>query len=319
MHKPRATPALKPGFFASHRRWPWLLAAVAVAGGIGAYALSTPVRAFEESAAANFEHGNAARGQVIFALGDCASCHATPGQGDRLRLGGGMALSSPFGTFRPPNISPDPQDGIGRWRGIDLANALMAGVSPAGQHYYPALPYTSYARMRPEDVADLWAYLRTLPPVQGRVPPHELPLVFKLRRAIGFWKLLFLEKKPIVEDPGKDAAWNRGHYLVEALTHCAECHSSRNLLNAIKPETRFAGGPDQEGVGFVPNITQARLAGWSREDMVTLLTTGWTPDGRKVASSMADVVVNTASVPREEREAIAAYILSQPPRPTPKP
>ncbi|MBC9177486.1 cytochrome c [Pseudoroseomonas ludipueritiae] len=296
-----------------------MLAAAVVATGVGAYVLSQPVKAFEDADADRFEHGDAARGQVIFALGDCASCHATPGQGDRLRLGGGMALSSPFGTFRPPNISPDPQDGIGHWRGIDLANALVSGVSPAGQHYYPALPYTSYSRMRPEDVADLWAYLRNLPPVQGRVPPHELPLLFKLRRAIGFWKLLFLEHDPIVEDPSMDAAWNRGHYLVEAVTHCAECHSSRNILNAIKPETRFAGGRDQEGVGFVPNITQARLAGWSREDMVTLLTTGWTPDGRKVASSMADVVVNTASVPREEREAIAAYILSQPPRPTPKP
>jgi mono/diheme cytochrome c family protein len=316
---PKAAPARHSGFFARHGLWRWVLPAILAVGAAVAYLLTSPVPAFDDTEAARFEHGDATRGQVIFALGDCASCHATPGQADRLRLGGGMALNSPFGTFRPPNISPDMRDGIGQWRGIDLANALMAGVSPAGQHYYPALPYTTYARMRAEDVADLWAYLRGLSPVPGRVPPHELPLAFKIRRAIGFWKLLFLEREPVREDPSRDAVWNRGRYLVEALAHCAECHSSRNVFNAIKPETRFAGGPDQEGAGFIPNITPERLHDWSREDMVRLLTTGWTPDGREVASSMADVVINTASVPVQEREAIAAYILSQPARPTPSP
>jgi mono/diheme cytochrome c family protein len=316
---PKAAAARHSGFLAKRGLWRRVLPSILLAGAAGAYLFTAPVLAFDDSEAARFEHGDAARGQVVFALADCASCHATPGQGDRLRLGGGMALNSPFGTFRPPNISPDPQDGIGQWRGIDLANALMAGVSPAGQHYYPALPYTTYARMRAEDVADLWAYLRGLSPVPGRAPPHELPLAFKIRAAIGFWKLLFLEREPIREDPSRDAAWNRGRYLVEALSHCAECHSSRNIFNAIKPETRFAGGPDQEGTGLVPNITPERLGHWSREDMVRLLTTGWTPDGRKVASSMAEVVINTASVPVQEREAIAAYILSQPARPTPSP
>ena len=112
-----------------------------------------------------------------------------------------MALGSPFGTFFPPNISPDPRDGTGRWRTIDLANALMTGVSPEGRHYYPALPYTSYGHMRMEDVRDLMAYLRTLPPVQNTPPPHELHFPATIRRFIGFWKLLYLDRSPIEDDP----------------------------------------------------------------------------------------------------------------------
>jgi mono/diheme cytochrome c family protein len=302
------------------RRWPWVLgAALLLAAGIAAWFASAPRPAFAEADAALFEGGDAARGRVIFAIGDCASCHASPGQQDRLRLGGGMSLAGPIGFFRPPNISPDPQDGIGKWRGLDLANALMSGVSPDGRHYYPALPYVTYARMRPGDVADLMAYLRTLPPVPGRPPEHDISFPFTIRRSVGLWKLLFLDRSPIAPESSRDASWNRGHYLVEALGHCTECHATRNLLGAVKPSTRYAGGPDQEGTGFIPNVTPTGIGQWSREDLVELLTSGRTPDGRRVASSMADVVINTASLPLEDRQAIADYILSLPPRPTPQP
>ncbi|MDB5375743.1 MAG: cycG [Rubritepida sp.] len=301
------------------RRWQ-LMVLLPVAALVPAmWIASAPRPAFGDADAARFETGDAARGQIVFLAGDCASCHASPGQGDRLRLGGGIALASPFGTFRPPNISPDPEDGIGRWRGVDLANALMAGVSPDRRHYYPALPYVAYARMQPEDVADLMAYLRSLPAVAGRTPPHELSFPFTVRRVVGFWKLLYLDRTPLSPDPSRDAAWNRGRYLVQAVAHCAECHSSRNSLGAIREKTRYAGGPDQEGTGFVPNITPERIGGWRLEDMVRLLTTGQRPDGRRVGSSMADVVVNTAGLPQTDREAIAAYILSLPTRPTPSP
>ncbi|MFC7540694.1 c-type cytochrome [Siccirubricoccus deserti] len=256
---------------------------------------------------------------MLFAAGDCASCHASPGQPDRLQLGGGMALASQLGTFRPPNISPDPEDGIGRWRGIDLANALMAGVSPDGRHYYPALPYIGYARMQPQDIADLWAYLRSLSPVAGRAPPHDLAFPLTIRRPIGLWKRIYLDETPLLPDPSRDAAWNRGHYLVEAVAHCAECHASRGPLLAVREATRLAGGPDQEGTGFVPNITPARLGGWSEADFVELLTTGRSPEGRQARSSMADVVINTAELPIEDRRAIARYLKAQPPRPTPRP
>jgi len=297
------------------------------AGGFGVLALgagavwllSAPRPAFPASGKGVADTGDVERGRLIFAAGDCASCHASPGQPDRLRLGGGLALASPYGTFRVPNISPDPVDGIGAWTATDLANALLSGVSPAGTHYYPSFPYPSFAQMRPADVSDLMAYLRTLPAVQGRTPPHELSPPFRIRRMVGLWKLLFFDQRPIVPDATRDALWNRGRYLVEAVAHCAECHSTRNLLGAIKPGTRYAGAVDPEGVGYIPNITPARIGRWSAADIVRMLSSGDTPDHGRVGSSMTDVVTNTAMLPEQDRLAIAVYIKSLPPRPTQKP
>jgi mono/diheme cytochrome c family protein len=282
--------------------------------------LSAPAPAFSESAAADLEKpGDPGRGRVVFEAGGCASCHATPGQPDRRRLGGGLALASLFGTFHPPNISPDPEYGIGNWRTIDLANALMSGVSPSGQHYYPALPYVDYTHMSVEDVPDLMAYLRTLPPVKDKPPPHELPFPMTIRRLVGFWKLIYLDRSPVGYDPSRDAEWNRGHYLVEALGHCAECHSSRNIAGGIKSGTRYAGGADQENVGFVPTITPAGIGQWSREDLQHALTAGVTPRGRVLGSTMAEVVAGIAALPESDQRAIATYVKSLPPRRTPSP
>jgi mono/diheme cytochrome c family protein len=298
----------------------WLLglgALVAVAAAV-AWWITAPRPAFSEANAASLEQGgDPVRGKRIFDAGDCASCHASPGQPDRQRLGGGLALTSPFGTFFPPNISPDLNDGIGNWHTIDLANALMSGVSPEQQHLYPALPYTSYAHMRVEDVRDLMAYLRTLPVVAGRAPRHDLSFPFTIRRLVGFWKFLYLDRAPIRPDSAHDETWNRGRYLVEAVAHCAECHSARNMAGAIKRSSRFAGGQDQEGVGFVPNITPAGIGHWNNDDIVEALTTGRTPQLRRIGSSMADVVTDTAALPLSDRQAIAAYVRSLPPRPSP--
>jgi mono/diheme cytochrome c family protein len=218
-----------------------------------------------------------------------------------------------------PNISPDPVDGIGAWKTIDLANALLSGVSPAGAHYYPAFPYPSYAKMQTSDIRDLMAYLRTLPAVSGRTPPHDLVLLFRIRRVVGLWKIFYFDRQPIVSEPDRDAAWNRGRYLAEAIAHCAECHSSRNLFGAIKPETRFAGGTDPQGTGYTPNITPARIGDWAQGDIAEMLKTGNTPNHGRVGSSMNPVVTNTALLPQSDRDAIAAYIKSLPPRNTPRP
>ena len=285
-----------------------------------AWVASAPRPKIASADAADLEQGgDPAKGRLLFVAADCASCHASPGQQDRLRLGGGLALASPFGTFHVPNISPDPRDGIGRWRTADLANALLAGVSPSGAHYYPSLPYTSYAHMRVDDVRDLMAYLRTLQPVPGRPPPHEISFPFSIRKLVGLWKLLFFDETPIVDDPARGPAWNRGRYLVEAVAHCAECHSTRNIAGAIDPETRFAGGPDPEGTGFVPNITLDRLKPWSAADLVTALEQGRTKEGRVLGSTMKEVVVNLATLPRSDVEAIADYVRLLPARPTPQP
>jgi mono/diheme cytochrome c family protein len=166
-------------------------------------------------------------------------------------------------------------------------------------------------------VRDLMAWLRTLPPVQGRTPKHDLSFPLNVRRLMGFWKLLFFDRSPIQPDGSRDAEWNRGRYLVEAVTHCGECHSARNALGVIKESSRLAGGQDQEGVGYVPNITPAGIGHWSKQDIVNALTTGRTPELRQLGSTMADVVTNTAALPIGDREAIAAYLLSLPPRRSP--
>ena len=114
----------------------------------------------------------------------------------------------------------------------------------------------------------------------GRPPQHDLPFPFSIRRLIGFWKLLYLDRSPIGSDPARDPEWNRGRYLVEAVTHCAECHSARNLANAIVESSRLAGGYDQEGAGYVPNITPSGIGHWSRADMVRVLTDRHTPESR---------------------------------------
>ena len=254
-----------------------------------------------------------ANGQIIFNAGGCSSCHAVPGQPDRLKLGGGLGLASPFGTFYVPNISPDTTDGIGRWSEAQFINAVMHGVSPSDTHYFPAFPYTTYAHARRDDISDLFAYLKTLAPVTGKVRDHDVRFPFDIRRDIGIWKLLFMDGKPFVPDTTRSAPWNRGAYLVNALGHCAECHSPRNFLGGIVASQRFAGGPDPEGKGWVPNITQKGLSDWTEKDIAYFLESGQTPDGDSAGGSMASVIRNMSQLDEPDRAAIANYIKSLPP------
>jgi mono/diheme cytochrome c family protein len=292
------------------------LAGAAIIAGAAFWWLTEPRPAFSRGQWQAYEQGgDAARGRLVFEAGGCSSCHATPGQSDRLKLGGGLQLQSPFGSFSVPNISPHPEDGIGAWKVVDLANAMLTGVSPNGAHYYPAFPYTSFQRVKIDDVRDLMAFLRTLEPVAGKARDHDLAFPFNIRRGLGLWKLLFLDGKSLDGDSAKSPEWNRGRYLVESLGHCAECHSPRNLLGAVVADRRFAGGPNPTGRGRVPNITSddSGIGRWSLKDIVELLTSGLTPDGDSVGSSMAEVVRNTAELPQSDREAIATYLKSLPP------
>ncbi|KWV59518.1 alkylated DNA repair protein [Bradyrhizobium macuxiense] len=254
-----------------------------------------------------------ANGLTTFNAGGCSSCHAVPKQDDRTRLGGGLAIPSPFGTFYAPNISPDPNDGIGRWSEADFVTALMKGTSPSGTHYFPAFPYTSYQHAKVHDVRDLFAYLKTLPPVAGKVRDHDVPFPFNIRRNIGVWKWLFMDGKPFVADAGRSAQWNRGAYLANSFGHCAECHSPRNFLGGIVSAQRFAGGPNPEGKGWVPNITQKGLSDWSAKDIAYFLSTGQTPDGDSAGGSMVRVIRNTSQLSSQDLDAISDYIKSLPP------
>jgi mono/diheme cytochrome c family protein len=272
---------------------------------------------------------NLANGQTMFNIGGCSSCHAVPDDNpekvDRTRLGGGLALKSPFGVFYVPNISPDPKDGIGNWSEANFVTALWKGTSDHGTNLYPAFPYTSYRYMRLDDVRDLFAYLKTLPPVAGKSRRHELSFPFNERRLLGVWKLLFLAEGAFTPDPAKSAQYNRGAYLVNGPGHCAECHSPRNFLGGIIESERFAGGPAPDGSDWVPNITPAGLQSgdeiWSEKDIVGFLENGITPSGDFAGGPMAEVIRNTALLTPEDRAAIAAYVAALPPRqgPTPPP
>jgi mono/diheme cytochrome c family protein len=254
-----------------------------------------------------------ANGQVAFNAGGCASCHAVPDQPDRLKLGGGLAIPSPFGTFYAPNISPDKTDGIGNWTEAQFVTAVTRGVSPRGTHYFPAFPYTSYAHAKVVDIRDIYAYLSTLSPVSGKVREHDLPFPFNIRRNVGIWKLLFFDDRPFAPDMSRSPQWNRGAYLVNGLGHCAECHSPRNFLGGIIAAQRFAGGPNPEGEGWVPNITQKGIGEWSDKDIAYFLKSGQTPDGDSAGGSMVRVIRNTSQLPETDQAAIAEYVKSLPP------
>jgi mono/diheme cytochrome c family protein len=264
---------------------------------------------------------NLDNGKTMFDIGGCSSCHAVPNDDpdkvDRLRLGGGLALKSPFGTFHVPNISPDPKDGIGSWSEANFVTALSKGTSEHGNNLFPAFPYTSYQHMQLNDMRDLFAYLKTLPAVPGKAPPHDLAFPFNQRELLGGWKLLFFHGGLFEPDPTKSAQWNRGAYLVNGPGHCAECHSPRNFLGGIIESQRFAGGPALDGKGWVPNITPLGLREgdkvWSEKDIASFLGDGMMPDGDYAGGPMADVISNTSLLSAEDRAAIANYIASLPP------
>ena len=293
------------------RRTPVTIAIAAAAFGAVALWFFTAPQTIPESALAPHTP-NLANGRTMFLIGGCSSCHAVPEQENAIRLGGGLALNSPFGMFYVPNISSDKKDGIGGWSEAQFVTAMVKGTSPAGEHLYPALPYTSYQHMRLDDLRDLLAYLKTLPAISGKVRDHALSFPFNIRRALGLWKLLFLDGKKFTPDPAQSAQWNRGAYLVNGPGHCAECHSPRNFLGAIVAGQRFAGGPSPTGQGGVPDITQRKLHDWKVEELAETLATGMTADADLVGGLMMEVVSNTRQLSAADRDAIAVYLKSLP-------
>lgn len=282
------------------------------------FALTAPQRLPASAIAAN--SGDATRGARIFWAGGCVSCHAAAGAKgeDRLKLGGGAPLKTPFGSFHAPNISPDTAHGIGGWSLADFANAMQRGVDREGRHLYPAFPYASYQRMTRDDIADLFAYLKTLPPVATDAPETALSFPFNIRRGVGLWKRLFMaDPGPMIVLPASaPATAHAGQYLVEGPGHCGECHTSRGLrgLGALDRGKWLAGAPSLDGPAKVPNITpgKAGIGGWSAAEIADYLETGFTPDYDSVGGSMVEVQANMAKLTPADRAAIAAYLKAIP-------
>jgi mono/diheme cytochrome c family protein len=292
---------------------------LALAAGATAWFLSAPER-LDRRAVLAAGPGDAVRGERMFWAGGCASCHARPrSEGEaRLELAGGLELETPFGVFVPPNISSDPESGIGSWSLEEFANAMMRGVSPSGEHYYPAFPYASYARMTLADVADLHAFMKTLPAVAGETSGHRLEFPYGLRRGLGLWKRLYLSAEPVIAlAPDAPADLVLGRYLVEGPGHCGECHTPRDSAGGPLRDRWLAGAPAAAGSGVVANITSGDggIAEWSAVDIASFLETGFTPEFDSAGGAMAEVVKTTARLTGNDREAIAAYLKAVPPQP----
>jgi mono/diheme cytochrome c family protein len=257
-----------------------------------------------------------AAGEQVFYAGGCASCHSAPKtEGEaKLVLQGGKEFPSDFGTFVAPNISPDLEQGVGGWSAVDLANAMLMGVSPEGQHYYPAFPYTSYQRMTAQDIVDLHGFLATLPASQAPSEKHQVGFPFDVRRTLGLWKLMFVKSGPVANLESAEPDVLRGQYLVEGPGHCSECHTSRNALGGLDHSKWMAGAPNPDGPGRIPNVTdhETGLADWTAADIAEYLKSGFTPSFDTTGGSMVDVVENTAHLSDADRAAIGAYLKAIP-------
>ncbi len=298
----------------------WLkgLAGVAIVGatGFGVFLWITAPQRQDPSVWANLGDPDLAHGREVFFAGGCASCHAPAGsEGDaRLILSGGAPIKSNFGTFHAPNISSDPNAGIGGWTLAQFGDAMTRGVGRNGEHLYPSFPYGSYSRMTPKDINDLFGFLKTVPASDKVAPAHELGFPFDQRLAIGGWKFLYFNAAPRVELADASDMVKRGQYLVEGPGHCGECHTPRDALGGFKPSEWLAGGPNPEGEGTIPNITPGSksIGSWSAGDIAAYLETGFTPDFDSVGGTMVEVQKNMAQLPASDREAIAAYLKAIP-------
>jgi mono/diheme cytochrome c family protein len=250
------------------------------------------------------------QGEYLLRAGGCVSCHTEKTDGAPF-LAGGRAIESPFGTFYGPNITPDPETGIGGWSEEDFARALRHGISPGGRHYYPAFPYTSYTRMRPEDIAALWAYLQTVEPVRRENREHELVWYAGFRPGLRLWKFLHFRPGEFEPRPEATDEWNRGAYLSRALAHCAECHSPRTRTGGLDPQRLYAGAM-MGGGDAVPNITPDRETGigrWRAGHLMRYLDLGMDPDGDFAGGAMGDVISEgTSHLTDEDRRALVVYL-----------
>ena len=260
------------------------------------------------------------RGAYLLRAAGCVACH-TDEKGGGDSLAGGRALDSPYGTFYSPNITSDPDQGLGAWREEDFLRALGEGRDPDGRAYYPAFPYTAYSGMSEQDMKDLWAYLKSVPPSPRANREHELTFPFSLRRLVDLWQMLYFDPSPYQPDPARDAGWNRGAYLVRHLGHCGECHTPRGWLGALDEDRHLAGtnkGPDGKKVSNVTPHRSDGIGDWGETDITFFLQTGFLPDGDVAGGAMEDVIrESTSKLNDEDRAAIAVYLKSLPPLPGP--
>jgi len=252
------------------------------------------------------------RGQYLARAGDCISCHTASGGAP---FAGGYRLDTPFGYLLAPNITPEPQTGIGAWSADDFYRALHEGVNKRGQDMYPAMPYDFYTKVTRADSDAMYAYLRTVKPVRNAVEVNHLDFPFNQRSSMAVWRELYFTERTFMADPTKSPVWNRGAYLVEGLGHCSSCHSPRNRMGAIEKDKQFTGA----GIDgwFALNLTSDLVVGlgkWTVAEIAAYLKTGTYQGKTSALGPMAEVVRNsTRHLTDADLAAMAEYLKSVPP------
>ncbi|WP_454624629.1 c-type cytochrome [Bradyrhizobium cenepequi] len=256
------------------------------------------------------------RGEYLAKAADCMVCHTKPGEKE---FAGGLAFKLPFGTLYSTNITPDKETGIGNYSDQDFLNAVQRGKRHDGAMLYPAMPYPSYTYMTDEDVLAVKAYLFSLPPVRAPEPENTLAFPFNQRWAMLFWSAVFNPDTRFSPDRSKSPEWNRGAYLVEALAHCGECHTPRNLGFALDNRKKFAGAVTAGWRAF--NISSDKATGlgnWSDEALISYLSLGHAAGHGTASGPMGEAVDHSLSqLTPEDTRAIAVYLRSVPPQPSP--
>ena len=253
--------------------------------------------------------GDPKRGAYLARLSGCVPCHTAPGAA---ALSGGSPLTSRFGTFYPPNITPDPETGIGTWTFAQFVTAVRQGISPAGEPYYPAFPYEFYTSLTDQDLADMWSAIQATPPAGRPDQQHDVGFPFNIRNGLKIWRSFFEQRYVYAPQPDRTTAWNRGRYLVLGPAHCAACHTPRNLVGGLPSDMQLAGDPNMQDGGQSPALTSTDLRdkGYTFDVLVRSLRTGIGPDGDAFGGSMAEVVHgSTAYLLDRHLQDMATYLL----------
>lgn len=256
-------------------------------------------------------------GKYLVAAGNCVSCHTRE---DGSSFAGGVAFETEFGTIYSTNISSDPELGIGNWSFEEFEAAIRHGKRPDGENLYPVFPYPSYTIISDEDVAAIYAYLKTIAPVQYSPPENDLGFPYNQRWLMGLWNSLYFDEGRYEPKPEQSERWNRGAYLVEGLGHCGMCHSPRNFMGAIDTDLAMTGGTylttieGKLSVWSAPNLTSSDngLAMWHEDDIRDYLKLG-VSHRAGVFGPMNKVVLNsTRHLSTEDVTAMAVYLRSLP-------
>ena len=258
--------------------------------------------------------GDVARGAYLARASGCIACHTNFEEGGA-PLAGGVKLETPFGTLYSPNLTPDPENGIGGWTIDQFARAVRQGVSPAGEPYYPAFTYPFYGNFTDQEVADLWAAFQTVPASSEPSKDLEMPFPFNQRWGLKIWRAAFLSKPHSEPIEGNDDLWNRGRKLVGGAAHCAACHTARNFVGARKSDTEhFKGSSSLPGGGKAPAIDfdSLKAQDWTVDALAYALRTGIKPDGDAFGGSMGEVVLyGTSFLTDQDRKAMATYLMDE--------